>query len=188
MSLRNIKGFTLLELMIVVAIMGILAAVAIPAYRSYVVKSKASEVYSNLNEIRLKQEAYFSTYGHFTESIGFYPLECGAVTARDVCDSSRIWQDAMIPAAWQELGFRPDGASYHTYSVETGYSPDADLADPPDTPGTTWPVNTRPWFRAIACGDVDCNGTLVTYYVTSHNKNVTKSAAGMSTQESEEEY
>ncbi len=52
------KGFTLIELMIVIAIIGILAAVAIPMYSDYTKKARTSEVAGNLKEIAKMQIAY----------------------------------------------------------------------------------------------------------------------------------
>ena len=60
--LKNNKGFTLIELMIVVAIIGILAAIAIPNFLNYQCKAKQSEAKSNLGTIRTQQEAYFAEY------------------------------------------------------------------------------------------------------------------------------
>ena len=53
------KGFTLLELMITVAIVAILAAVAIPAYNGYINTAKMSEAHNNLAAIRLAQEEFY---------------------------------------------------------------------------------------------------------------------------------
>jgi len=67
-KLKGKKGFTLIELMIVVAIIGILAAIAIPNFLKFQSKSKQSEAKSNLGAIFTGQVAYFgeaNTYGDF---------------------------------------------------------------------------------------------------------------------------
>lgn len=67
------KGFTLIELMIVVAIIGILAAIAIPNFLRYQAKSRQAEARTNLGGIFVGETSYFgeqSRYGDFTE-IGF---------------------------------------------------------------------------------------------------------------------
>jgi type IV pilus assembly protein PilA len=68
--LRKQEGFTLIELMIVVAIIGILAAIAIPNFLRYQAKSRQSEAKTNLGAIFVAETAYFSEqnrYGSFNE-------------------------------------------------------------------------------------------------------------------------
>lgn len=62
---RNKKGFTLIELMIVVAIVGILAAIAIPAYLDYTVKSKLTEVSSAMDALGQAASEYHASAGYF---------------------------------------------------------------------------------------------------------------------------
>lgn len=64
------KGFTLIELMIVVAIIGILAAVAIPAYQDYTIKAKISEATSLTAQQRLDLGVYCSDQGDFSTLTG----------------------------------------------------------------------------------------------------------------------
>ena len=69
-KLRGKKGFTLIELMIVVAIIGILAAIAIPNFLKFQAKSKQSEAKANLGAIFTGQVSYFgeqNVYGNFPQ-------------------------------------------------------------------------------------------------------------------------
>lgn len=70
---KNMKGFTLIELMIVVAIIGVLAAIAIPNFMNYQCKAKQTEAKRNLGTIKTQQYAYraeWDTYGSLS-NIGF---------------------------------------------------------------------------------------------------------------------
>jgi len=59
------KGFSLIELMIVVAIVAILAAVAIPAYYNHVLRTRQADAYHNLLDIKAAQEMYYSMYNGY---------------------------------------------------------------------------------------------------------------------------
>ena len=59
------QGFTLIELMIVIAIVGILAAIALPAYQDYTVRAKVSEAMARLAEGKTSVAEYYSANGEF---------------------------------------------------------------------------------------------------------------------------
>lgn len=59
------EGFTLVELMIVVAIISVLAVVSLGAYRKYGDRARAAEVYAMFGEIRAKEEAFRAEYTYF---------------------------------------------------------------------------------------------------------------------------
>jgi type IV pilus assembly protein PilE len=64
--MKKFGGFSLIELMIVVAIIGILAAIALPAYNNYIARAKLSEAKANLMEMRARIEQYFQDNRMYT--------------------------------------------------------------------------------------------------------------------------
>ena len=88
------KGFTLIELMIVVAIIGILAAIAIPNFLNYQCKSKQSEAKQSLGTIAKNQEAFWAEHDHYTESqqsMGFTTKGDARYTIDITSDDSFTW-------------------------------------------------------------------------------------------------
>jgi type IV pilus assembly protein PilA len=67
---RAQKGFTLIELMIVVAIIGIVASIAIPLYTNYIIRSQVAEGINMSTAAKIAAAEYFQTYGVFAGSNG----------------------------------------------------------------------------------------------------------------------
>jgi type IV pilus assembly protein PilA len=68
--MRRNKGFTLIELMIVVAIIGILAAIAIPAYQDYIARAQASEAMQLLGGAKAPMAEFYADKGRWPTEVG----------------------------------------------------------------------------------------------------------------------
>jgi len=67
MKTKNQKGFTLIELMITVAIVGILAAFALPAYQDYVLRSQVSEAYLLMEQVKAEIQEQYANDGNLAD-------------------------------------------------------------------------------------------------------------------------
>jgi len=66
---KNKKGFTLIELMIVIAIIGILAAIAIPQFAKYRSKAYNASALSDLKNVRTEVEAYYADHDNYPANL-----------------------------------------------------------------------------------------------------------------------
>lgn len=109
------NGFSLIELMIVVSIIGILASIAVPAYQEYVRKGRAAEATSNLADLRIKMEQCFQdtrAYNNAACEIFCAPTS-GAVNFTYTC-TDRTATTYTIAAA----GVAGQGMSSFAFSVD----------------------------------------------------------------------
>ena len=128
------KGFTLIELMIVVAIIGILAAIAIPSFLAMQLRAKRSELPTNLDAIRTAEKAYHAEWDTYTAA---------ALTPTDVGRKATSFTAGGY-TAFANLGWTADGLVRGQYQVEAALAGDT-IADDR--------------FNARAYSDIDGNGT-----------------------------
>jgi type IV pilus assembly protein PilA len=93
------QGFTLIELMIVVAIIGILAAIALPAYQDYTVRAKVSEVILAASSGKVPVAEWFQTKGTLPNNGS---VSLSTQTSQYV--SALAWNGTVITATAQNLG------------------------------------------------------------------------------------
>ena len=110
----NRKGFTLVELMIVVAIIGILAAIAIPNFVAMQYRAKRAEVPANVDGIKTAELAYDAAFDKFIQQTGFVPS--GTVTKQQ--------QDWPVNTAFDTIGWAPDGKVRGAYKLQSLSSTD----------------------------------------------------------------
>jgi type IV pilus assembly protein PilA len=116
MRMRKQKGFTLIELMIVVAIIGILAAIAIPQFASYRKRAHDSAAKSALKNLATTQEAYYADFQRYAETIAGVLTTLGFKTEADVS----VTIGAVTLTTWDATAQHTSSDNVFTYDSDDG--------------------------------------------------------------------
>jgi type IV pilus assembly protein PilA len=163
--LRAARGFTLVELAVVVVIVGILAVVAVVGYRKLINSSKVTEAQNVVQSIRVAQEAFRAETGVYAD-IGT------STYCPNTAPNGKVitqWDPNCNggTTTWAKLPVHVDGAVHFGYKTWSG------TTTPVAAGAATWvdwskaPAN-RPWFIVYAASDLDPADALLTEAVGSN--------------------
>ena len=188
-ALRKQEGFTLIELMIVVAIIGILAAIAIPNFLQYQMKSRQAEAKTNTTSVKTSQLAFQGERGCFASLLAM-PAAMPVGGASTAWPAAQFTPSVAATAAtfcatggtstlplWADLGWVPSGPTRYQYVasgslVPTPLAPAAGSVVtgicPAQPAAFAAPVNAG--FIASATGNLD-NNAAVSIFMIAENSN-----------------
>ena len=168
------RGFTLVELLIAVAIVAVLAAIAIPTFSGTSNKAKgAAEVATYFQDFRTRMEQY-------QQERGVYPATLGEAAFHPATPGAQKQSIFPLPAAWTGLRLRPSGSTdvYCGYTWATGLPDDSANIGPiaaaaaPGGFGFTAPATT--WYYLLARCNLDGTGGFSYYFTDSTDTAIRK--------------
>lgn len=155
---RGQSGFTLVELMVVVTIVGVLATIATVSFQRYVFSSKITEAQSMIQSIRVAQESWKAANGSYfnvsEELDQYYPAGTPGTAKRN------FWRNSgsELEARWRLLNPTVPGPVMFSYSVVAGAPGEA--MPKPNLPGAVdFNIPADQWYVIEAKGDPNGNGT-----------------------------
>lgn len=136
--MRRIRGFTLIELMVVVAIVAILAAIAVPVFADQMRKSRRSDAARGLSEVQLRQERWRASHAKYmgTDSTAANKTAFGDLPVSD-------YYDFTFDTAESGTTFTVKAAAKNAQSADTACTPltlkvDAGVVTKTPTTGRCW--------------------------------------------------
>ncbi len=165
----QVNGFTLVELMMVVAVVGVLAVIAVVSYQRMIASSHTSEATQMVNSIKVAQEAYHAEVGTY--------LSISGNLNTDYCPTHAAGNPTKVPwdstcgtgvnKPWSTLPVNSNGPVLFGYATMAGLA-GATMPMPTGLQSTPVPpATTSDWYVVAAQADMNGNGVYCTVIGTS---------------------